>query len=76
MTRIITSLVEISDPYSALFVDLWGCVHDGVRALPDAVAALQGYRRRGGTVVLLTNSPRPRAGVERQLHRFGVPEDA
>jgi len=76
MTRIITSLAEISDPYSALFVDLWGCVHDGVRALPDAVAALQGYRRRGGTVVLLTNSPRPRAGVERQLHRFGVPEDA
>ncbi|RBI72673.1 TIGR01459 family HAD-type hydrolase [Roseovarius sp. TE539] len=76
MTRIITSLAEISDPYSALFVDLWGCVHDGVRALPDAVAALQGYRQRGGTVVLLTNSPRPRAGVERQLRRFGVPEDA
>ncbi|MCB1313905.1 MAG: TIGR01459 family HAD-type hydrolase [Sedimentitalea sp.] len=76
MTRIITSLSEISDRYQALFVDLWGCVHDGVRALPEAVAALQAYRRGGGTVILVTNSPKPRAGVRTQLAQFGVPEDA
>ncbi|WP_163847054.1 TIGR01459 family HAD-type hydrolase [Pseudooceanicola aestuarii] len=76
MTRIIQSLAEISAPYDALFVDLWGCVHDGVTALPHAVAALQAYRKRGGTVVLVTNSPRARAPVEHQLKGFGVPEDA
>ncbi|MEE4346682.1 MAG: TIGR01459 family HAD-type hydrolase [Paracoccaceae bacterium] len=76
MTRIITALSEISSPYEALFVDLWGCVHDGVRALPEAVAALQAYRAGGGIVVLLTNSPKPRAGVEVQLDHFGVPRDA
>ncbi|TMM55463.1 HAD family hydrolase [Sulfitobacter sabulilitoris] len=76
MTQIITALSEISGRYEALFVDLWGCVHDGVRALPDAVAALQAYRRTGGKVVLVTNSPRPRAGVEKQLGHFGVPDDA
>ncbi|XDA96461.1 TIGR01459 family HAD-type hydrolase [Sulfitobacter sp. LCG007] len=76
MTQIIESLSEISGRYDALFVDLWGCVHDGVRALPDAVAALQAYRKGGGTVVLLTNSPRTRAGVEKQLVHFGVPGDA
>jgi HAD superfamily hydrolase (TIGR01459 family) len=76
MTRIISSLSEISDRYSALFVDLWGCVHDGVRAMPDAVAALQTYRATGGIVVLVTNSPKPRAGVTTQLDHFGVPRDA
>ena len=76
MTRIITALSEISADYQALFVDLWGCVHDGVRALPEAVAALQAYRKTGGIVVLLTNSPKPRKGVETQLDQFGVPRDA
>ena len=73
MTRIISSLSDISDRYDALFVDLWGCVHDGVRAYPEAVEALRAYRDAGGIVVLLTNSPRPRDRVERQLERFGVP---
>ena len=76
MTEIISSLSDISDRYEAAFVDLWGCVHDGVKALPDAVAALQAYRQRGGIVVLVTNSPRARAGVEKQLVSFGVPDDA
>ncbi|WP_299705550.1 TIGR01459 family HAD-type hydrolase [uncultured Tateyamaria sp.] len=76
MAQIITSLSEISDRYDALFVDLWGCVHNGVHALPEAVAALQAYRAKGGKVVLVTNSPRPRAGVTKQLVHFGVPDDA
>ena len=76
MSQIIQTLAEISDRYDALFVDLWGCVHNGVTAFPDAVAALQKYRHSGGKVVLLTNAPRPRADVARQIDRFGVPEDA
>lgn len=76
MTRIIPTLSEISQNYQAMFVDLWGCVHNGVHALPEAVAALQAYRARGGIVVLVTNSPKPRAGIEVQLQRFGVPRDA
>ena len=76
MAQIITALSEIAERYDALIVDLWGCVHNGVAALPDAVAALQAYRARGGKVVLVTNSPRPRAGVQKQLVQFGVPDDA
>lgn len=76
MTQIIQSLAEVSDRYDALFVDLWGCVHDGVKAMPAAVKALQDYRAKGGIVVLVTNSPKPRAGVKTQLETFGVPEDA
>ena len=76
MTQIIRSLSEISARYDALFVDLWGCVHNGVKALPEAVSALQTYRASGGKVVLVTNSPRPRAGVKKQLVHFEVPDDA
>ena len=76
MTQIISALSDVSDRYEALFVDLWGCVHDGVRAIPSAVEALQGYRAGGGKVILLTNAPRSRHAVARQLDRFGVPTDA
>ena len=76
MTRIIDHLADIQDQYDAMFVDLWGCVHNGIRAFPDAVAALQAYRETGGKVVLLTNAPRPRADVARQIERMGVPENA
>ena len=76
MTRIIPALSEISARYDALFVDLWGCVHDGLKAIPSAVDALRRYRSGGGCVILLTNAPRSRHEVARQLARFGVPEDA
>ncbi|MCE0506026.1 MULTISPECIES: TIGR01459 family HAD-type hydrolase [unclassified Roseivivax] len=76
MTEIIRQLSDISARYEALFVDLWGCVHDGLRAHEDAVTALQAFRATGGTVVLLTNAPRPRDSVARQIAKLGVPDDA
>lgn len=76
MTQIIHSLSDISSRYQALFVDLWGCLHNGVEYFPAAAAALQAYRAQGGTVLLLTNAPRPRSDVEAQLNRMGVPDDA
>ncbi|MCX8507501.1 MAG: TIGR01459 family HAD-type hydrolase, partial [Rhodobacteraceae bacterium] len=76
MTRILKALSDISADYDALFCDLWGCVHDGIRPYPAAVTALQSFRAKGGKVVLVTNSPRPRASVEDQLARIGVPRDA
>ena len=75
MTEIIQSLSDVSGRYRALFVDLWGCLHDGVRAIPSAVEALRTYKAGGGIVVLITNSPRPRTGVMDQLDALGVPED-
>ncbi len=75
MTKIINALSEISANYDALFVDLWGCVHDGVNAFPDAIAALQEYRKTGGKVVLLTNAPRHRSFVQEHIESMDVPPD-
>ena len=76
MAQIIQSFDEISGQYDAAFVDLWGCLHDGIRALPEAVRAMERYRAAGGTVVLVTNSPRPWDAVARQISDFGVTDDA
>ena len=72
----IKSLDDVSDRYDALFVDLWGCVHNGVKAYTSANDSLKKYRAKGGKVVLVTNSPRPRSGVEKQLIKFGVDPEA
>ena len=76
MTQIIDSFAEISDRYDVAFVDLWGCMHNGITAFPAAVAAMQAFRARGGTVVFVTNAPRPRAPVQAAFQRFGIPDDA
>ncbi len=76
MTRIIASLDDIAPAYSVLLCDLWGCLHDGRRVFPEAVAALERFRARGGTVVLLTNSPRPSPGVAVQVEALGGPQSA
>ena len=76
MTQIIANFAEISDRYDAAFVDLWGCMHNGLTAFPAAVAAMQGFRARGGKVVLVTNAPRPRGPVADQIAQLGIPADA
>jgi ribonucleotide monophosphatase NagD (HAD superfamily) len=76
MTQIIDALAEISDTYDALFVDLWGCIHNGVDPFETAVTAMQDYRIRGGTVIYVTNAPRHRASVALQLKKLGVAEDS
>lgn len=74
MTEIIDRLSDLSGRYDALFCDLWGCLHNGQTAYPEAVAALEGFRAGGGTVVLLTNSPRPWRNVAEQIRGMGVPD--
>ncbi|MBQ2261703.1 MAG: TIGR01459 family HAD-type hydrolase [Loktanella sp.] len=75
MTQIIDNFAAIADQYDVAFVDLWGCMHNGIEAFPDAVAAMQSFRAQGGKVVLVTNSPRPWESVARQIFDMGVSED-
>ena len=76
MTQIINALSQISDQYDALFVDLWGCVHDGLKVFPAANKALCRYRSTGGKVILVTNSPKPSNEIEKQMDILGVSFEA
>ena len=73
---VISSIKDLGSHYRAWLVDIWGVVHNGHRPFPRAVAATRSFRASGGIVVLLSNSPRPSPGVQEQLRRLGVPDDA
>lgn len=75
MTQIINTFTEISDYYDAVFCDLWGCLHNGIWPFTDAVKALEAFSAKGGSVLLLTNSPRPSPSVILQLDQIGVARD-
>ncbi|ODT65882.1 MAG: hypothetical protein ABS75_29465 [Pelagibacterium sp. SCN 63-23] len=72
----ISGLSDLSGRYDAVLSDVWGVIHNGVAAFPEAVDALRNFRRDGGTVVLITNAPRPSGPVVDMLDRLGVPRDA
>jgi HAD superfamily hydrolase (TIGR01459 family) len=67
---------EIAGDYDVVLSDVWGVVHDGVSAFPEACEALMQFRARGGQVVLITNAPRPREAVIAQIDGFGVSRSA
>ena len=73
--RYVDHLRDLVGEVDVLFSDIWGVVHNGVAAFPEACAALRTARDQGRTVVMITNAPRPADSVQRQLRQFGVPDD-
>ena len=61
--------------YDVVLCDVWGVVHNSIVAVPSACEALARFRAQGGTVVLITNAPRPGAVVLRQLEQLKVAHD-
>jgi HAD superfamily hydrolase (TIGR01459 family) len=59
--------------YDIVLCDIWGVVHNGVTVHVEACDALGRYRAGGGTVILVTNAPRPSPWVVNQLDRLEVP---
>ena len=70
----VEGLGRFADSYGAYIVDLWGCLHNGIQAYPDALAWMARVREGGARVVLLSNAPRRASAVTKQLLRMGVEE--
>jgi HAD superfamily hydrolase (TIGR01459 family) len=73
---VIDAIAPLGKSYAAWLVDIWGVMHNGMRAFPPAVEATRRYREQGGIVILLSNSPRPSEGLQRQLAILGVSEQS
>ncbi len=67
---------DFSKRYPVWFVDIWGVVHNGERPFAATVDVLAKHREHGGTVILVSNSPRSEKGVTYQLDEIGVHKDA
>ena len=73
--RFAERLSDLVDGVEVILSDIWGVVHNGLESFPEACEALHTYRQRGGTVVLITNAPRPADSVQRQLRKLGVADE-
>lgn len=73
---ILPSVSVLAARYDLWLCDIWGVMHNGETAFAAAGEACREFRGGGGTVVLISNSPRPCGGVERQLAQIGVTEEA
>ena len=69
---ILPSIAALAATSDAWIVDIWGVMHNGARAHPAAGEACRAFRARGGTVVLLSNAPRPFADVIPHMTSLGV----
>src|SRR5690348_5080127 len=71
-----SGLAELAPAYDAILCDVWGVIHNGREAFPDACAALARYKADWGPVVLISNAPRPSKALYSQLEGVGAPRDA
>ena len=69
-------LSDLTNAYDVLLCDVWGVIHNGRESWPVATGALQRFRLEGGTVILISNSPRPAPGMIAQMDQLAVPRDA
>src|SRR6202163_2719365 len=74
--RVRERLRDLVGGVDVVLSDIWGVVHNGLEAFPEACEALHTYRAQGGTVILITNAPRPADSVQRQLRKLGVADAA
>jgi HAD superfamily hydrolase (TIGR01459 family) len=73
--RFVERLADLVDGIDVVLSDIWGVVHNGLESFPEACEALHIFRSRGGTVIMITNAPRPADSVQRQLRKLGVADD-
>ncbi|MFC1456698.1 TIGR01459 family HAD-type hydrolase [Microvirga arabica] len=72
----VEGLQPLAERYDLILCDVWGVLHNGVKAYEAASDALTRFRAKGGRVVLVSNAPRPGASVGTQLDGFQVPRTA
>src|SRR6202165_3227592 len=73
--RFVERLRDLIGDVDVVLSDIWGVVHNGIEAFPEACEALHRFRRQGGTVILITNAPRPTDSVQRQLRKLHIAAD-
>jgi HAD superfamily hydrolase (TIGR01459 family) len=73
---VIERFAPLASRFDVLLCDVWGVVHNGIAAFPEAGDALARFRAGGGTVIFITNAPYPADAVQRFLDGLGVPGDS
>ncbi len=68
----VTGLRQVADKYETFIIDLWGVLHDGVKAFPEAVVCLEALKRQGAKIIILSNAPRRASEVAARNEELGI----
>jgi HAD superfamily hydrolase (TIGR01459 family) len=68
-------LGAIHEGLALVIMDLWGCMHDGVKVYPAALNALRELKRAGIPVALVSNAPRRTSLVKPRMDQLGITSD-
>ncbi len=75
MTQFPSGLSAITDQIDLVAMDLWGCMHDGIKAYPAAIEALWGLKKCNIPVALVSNAPRRVETVRPRLREMGIDDN-
>jgi HAD superfamily hydrolase (TIGR01459 family) len=69
---VIAGLSAVADRYDGFILDLWGCLHDGVRPYAGTIDALKRLRAAGKRTLAVSNGPRRAASVATTTAQIGI----
>ncbi len=72
---ILGGIRDIADRYDTFILDLWGVIHNGMRAYPGVPECLEMLKSQGKQILLLSNSPHRAWHIAGKLHEMGVPSE-
>ena len=72
---IIRGLSELSADYDGFILDIWGVIHQGGDAYPEAIDCVRQLRDAGKRVVFLSNAPRRAETVAQIIEDKGIPRE-
>lgn len=70
--HIIKGLQEVAQPFSHIFMDIWGVLHNGRIAFEGVADCLESLRRANKKVILFSNAPRMEDHIKGALQGFGI----
>jgi len=72
VVKTIKGMEEVFAPYDAFIFDLWGVLHDGLKALPQSIEILKLLKKAERKIWLLSNAPRRASNVVKCLTEMGI----
>jgi HAD superfamily hydrolase (TIGR01459 family) len=68
----IKGIKDIIDDYDYYIFDVWGVIHDGVEAYPQAKETIEYLRNNGKKICFLSNAPRRASKVAGVIKNYGI----
>ena len=73
--RVIKGVEDVVRPFSWVFMDIWGVLHNGIAVFDDVIPCLKALKKAEKKVVLFSNAPRLANHIRSSLKDMGISPD-